>query len=130
MTRAGVVHIVLCKTLLSWASMQGYVEFDDGVLPTHRDIQTALVAVGDKPTSLVGSRDWIGANEVCYAMEHLTGITSRILHVSRGSEMEIASRQLVAHFDGQGSPVMVGGGVLAWTILGVARDELTGSARF
>lgn len=118
------------QTIFSWCALERYADFDGGVLPTHIQIQQALVDVGDKPKSFVGSKDWIGANEVCYALEKLTGLTSKILHVSRGSDIESKSRELARHFDEQGSPIMVGGGVLAWTILGVARDSRTGKARF
>lgn len=118
------------QTILSWCALERYVTFKGGLLPTHEQIQKALVAVGDKPETLIGSKEWIGANEVCYALEKLTGVTSKILHVSSGAEMESKGRQLVKHFDEQGSPVMVGGGVLAWTILGVARNERTGKTKF
>lgn len=118
------------QTLMSWCVTEGLASFPGGVLPTHREIQGALVAIGDKPSKFVGSREWIGANECCYALEKLTGVSSRILHVSRGSEMESKGRELARHFDDQGSPVMIGGGVLAWTILGVARDSRTGKAKF
>lgn len=118
------------QTILSWCAWERYVTFKGGLLPTHEEIQKALVAVGDKPNSLIGSKEWIGANEVCYALEKLTGVASKILHVSSGAEMGSQGRLLAKHFDEQGSPVMVGGGVLAWTILGVARNEMTGRTKF
>jgi len=118
------------QTLFSWVAMEKYCTFDEGRLPSHKVIQKALADIGDKPSSFVGSKEWIGANEVCYALEKLTGIGSKILHVSRGAEMEGKGRELARHFDEQGSPVMVGGGVLAWTILGVARNSRTGQTRF
>lgn len=118
------------QTLFSWCAFERYTQFDKGMLPSHKDIQRALVDVGDKPPSFFGSKEWIGANEVCYALEKLTGVSSKILHVSKGSEMEGKGRELARHFDEWGSPVMVGGGVLAWTILGVARNEKTGRTKF
>lgn len=118
------------QTILSWCVWQGYVTVKGGILPGIEDIQKALVAVGDKEETLVGSKEWIGANEVCYALEELTGVQSRILHVSSGGQMEERGRELVRHFEEVGSPVMVGGGVLAWTILGIARNERTGKCKF
>ena len=41
-----------------------------------------------------------------------------------------AARELVAHFETVGTPVMVGGGVLAYTCLGAAHDPATGDALF
>lgn len=118
------------QTLISWCIAQRYITMRKGMLPSHRDIQRALVEVGDKPEHIVGSKEWIGANEVCYALEKLANVHSKIIHVSRGSEMSLKSRLLARHFEEQGSPVMVGGGVLAWTILGVARNERSGSAKY
>lgn len=118
------------QTLISWAVFEGYASFEDDLFPGHKRIQTALVEVGDKAASFIGSKEWIGANEVCYAMQKLVGIDSKILHVSKGSEMESRARELLMHFEQEGSPVMVGGGVLAWTILGVVRNTKTGKAKF
>lgn len=118
------------QTLVSWVAKEGYSELKEGKLPSIGEIQTALVEMGDKPEKLIGSKDWIGANEVCYALEHLTGVSSKIVHVSRGGDMESKGRELAIHFEKVGSPVMVGGGVLAWTILGIARNERTGKCKF
>lgn len=49
------------QTIISWFRLQGYTQ--EGV-PTHREIQQALVDVGDKETSFVGSNKWIGSQEV------------------------------------------------------------------
>ncbi len=43
-------------------------------VPSIREIQESLVAVGDKPESHVGSRDWIGTFEACIVMDHLYGV--------------------------------------------------------
>lgn len=49
------------QTIISWFQLQGYTQ--EGV-PTHREIQQALVDVGDKEASFVGSSKWIGSQEV------------------------------------------------------------------
>jgi hypothetical protein len=50
--------------------------------------------------------------------------------VNRGADIPSHARELAAHFAAQGTPVMIGGGVLAYTLLGVQFDELTGEAAF
>ncbi|KAL5962115.1 Ufm1-specific protease 2 [Taenia solium] len=50
------------QTLASWLLWQGIVT-PLQPLPSHRDIQEALVRVGDKPSKFVGSRQWIGSLE-------------------------------------------------------------------
>lgn len=116
------------QTLISWSNYQGYTTTSK--IPSHKEIQEILVKLGDKPTRFIGSREWIGANEVCYVLEEVTGIQSKIVHVSSGSEMMGKGRMLKRHFEKYGSPVMVGGGVLAYTIVGVAFDEDLGTCRF
>ncbi|KAM9314279.1 ufm1-specific protease 2 [Pholidichthys leucotaenia] len=115
------------QTICSWFQQQGYIERP---VPTHREIQQALVDVGDKLASFVGSRQWIGSIEVQAVLNHLLGITSKIMFVSQGSELASKGRELANHFLTEGTPVMIGGGVLAHTILGVAWSEITGQIRY
>ncbi|XP_063460098.1 ufm1-specific protease 2 isoform X2 [Pan paniscus] len=67
------------QTICSWFKHQGYTERS---IPTHREIQQALVDAGDKPATFVGSRQWIGSIEVQLVLNQLIGITSKILFVS------------------------------------------------
>ncbi|XP_027246906.1 ufm1-specific protease 2 isoform X1 [Cricetulus griseus] len=115
------------QTICSWFRHQGYTERS---IPTHREIQQALVDAGDKPATFVGSRQWIGSIEVQLVLNQLIGVTSRILFVSQGSEMTSQGRELANHFQNVGTPVMIGGGVLAHTILGVTWNETTGQIKF
>ncbi|KAL7981910.1 hypothetical protein Chor_000967 [Crotalus horridus] len=115
------------QTICSWFKHQGYT---DRGIPTHKEIQQALVSVGDKPSNFVGSCQWIGSIEVQLVLSQLLGITSKILFVSQGSELASQGRELANHFKIEGTPVMIGGGVLAHTILGVAWNEITGHIKF
>lgn len=115
------------QTICSWFQQQGYVERS---VPSHKEIQQALVDVGDKQASFVGSRQWIGSIEVQVVLNELLGVTSKILFVSQGSELGTKGRELANHFTTEGTPVMIGGGVLAHTILGVAWSETTGEIRY
>ena len=67
---------------------------------------------GDKPPALVGSKQWIGSFEVSVVLNHLIGVTSKILHVPSGAEMGSQGRQLLLHFRTQGTPIMIGNGCL------------------
>ncbi|XP_068616188.1 ufm1-specific protease 2-like, partial [Brachionichthys hirsutus] len=49
------------QSICSWFLQQGYV---GRPVPTHKEIQQALVDIGDKPAPFVGSRQWIGSIEV------------------------------------------------------------------
>ncbi|KAL1505588.1 hypothetical protein ABEB36_005118 [Hypothenemus hampei] len=115
------------QTLASWYTLQGYV---DREVPTFKEIQTCLVSIGDKPNTFINSRQWIGSTEVNYVLNSLLGITCKILYVSSGEEMSTKGPELVNHFETQGSPIMIGGGVLAHTILGVDYNQQTGNLKF
>ncbi|KTG00227.1 hypothetical protein cypCar_00025901 [Cyprinus carpio] len=66
------------QTICSWFQQQGYVET---AVPTHTQIQQALVDVGDKEPRFVGSRQWIGSIEVQAVLNQLLGVTSKIMFV-------------------------------------------------
>ena len=42
-----------------------------------REIQQALVSIGDKQQSFVGSKQWIGAIELSYVLDTLLGVQAR-----------------------------------------------------
>jgi len=115
------------QTLVSWFIHQGYTM---KTVPTHREIQQILVDIGDKPKSFLGTSKWIGSIEVNNVLNQYLGVTSKILFVSRGSDLANHGRELQAHFERHGTPVMIGGGVLAHTILGVQFNEVTGDIKY
>lgn len=99
-------------------------------VPSHAEIQQVLVDVGDKQENFVGSEKWIGSQEVCYVLSHLYDIESKFISVSSGDELPSKVRDLAAHFGTQSTPVMIGGGVLAHTIIGVDFHDKTGDIRY
>ncbi|GAB1861316.1 Probable Ufm1-specific protease 2 [Camponotus japonicus] len=115
------------QTIISWFRLQGYTEIP---IPSHHKIQQCLVDIGDKPSAFIGSKQWIGSTEVSFVLQTLLNIDVKILCASSGEEMSALIPQLISHFDTQGTPVMIGGGVLAHTILGVSYDESSGEGKF
>ncbi|PKA61286.1 putative Ufm1-specific protease [Apostasia shenzhenica] len=90
----------------------------------------ALVEIGDKEHSFVGSREWIGAIELSFVLDKLLGVSCKIMNVRSGAELPEKCRELAMHFETQGTPVMIGGGVLAYTLLGVDYNEASGDCAF
>ncbi|EZA55337.1 hypothetical protein DMN91_004969 [Ooceraea biroi] len=115
------------QTIVSWYRLQGYTEVP---IPSHREVQQCLYDIGDKPSSFVGSRQWIGSTEVSFVLQSTLNIDTKVLCASSGDEMSALFPQLANHFDTQGTPIMIGGGVLAHTILGVSYDEQSGEGKF
>ncbi|XP_017772097.1 PREDICTED: ufm1-specific protease 2 [Nicrophorus vespilloides] len=114
------------QTLASWFKLQGYAN----KVPTFKEIQKCLFDIGDKPSSFVGSRQWIGSTEVNFVLDSLLGITSKILYCSSGEDLAYKGPELVYHFNTQGTPIMIGGGVLAHTIIGVDYNRDTADIKF
>ncbi|XP_065669441.1 ufm1-specific protease 2 isoform X2 [Hydra vulgaris] len=115
------------QTLSSWFWLQGY---SDRLYPHHKEIQEALFAMGDKDIKFVGSKDWIGSVEVGYCLDYFYHVTCKTLYVSSGADLAFKGRELYTHFKEQGTPLMIGGGVLAHTIVGVIFNEHTGETKF
>ncbi|KAG6473736.1 hypothetical protein ZIOFF_067653 [Zingiber officinale] len=115
------------QTILSWYRLQRYTSLN---VPSHREIQQALVDIGDKEPSFVGSREWIGAIELSFVLDKLLGVSCKIMNVRSGEELPEKCRELSMHFETQGTPIMIGGGVLAYTLLGVDYNEVSGDCAF
>ncbi|XP_040990429.1 probable Ufm1-specific protease isoform X2 [Juglans microcarpa x Juglans regia] len=115
------------QTIISWFRLQHYSSID---VPSHREIQQALVEIGDKDASFIGSREWIGAIELSFVLDKLLGVSCRVINVTSGAELPEKCRELALHFENQGTPIMIGGGVLAYTLLGVDYNEASGDCAF
>ena len=87
------------QTICSWFYRQHYTTKKP---PSHREIQSTLIGLGDKGGEFLGSRQWIGAIELGYVLDAYLGVQSKILTVSSGSEMPSKAREIAAHFDSQG----------------------------
>lgn len=76
-----------------------------------REIQQALVAMGDKPESFLGSKEWIGTVEASLVLDYFFDVPCKLVHVrGGGADLErVAVEELCQHFEKHGSPVMMGG---------------------
>uniref|UniRef100_A0A0E0MLF0 Probable Ufm1-specific protease n=1 Tax=Oryza punctata TaxID=4537 RepID=A0A0E0MLF0_ORYPU len=115
------------QTIISWYRLQQYSSIN---VPSHREIQQVLVEIGDKDPSFIGSREWIGAIELSFVLDKLLGVSCKVINVRSGDELPEKCRELAIHFETQGTPVMIGGGVLAYTLLGVDYNEASGDCAF
>ncbi|RWS18109.1 ufm1-specific protease 2-like protein [Leptotrombidium deliense] len=52
------------------------------------------------------------------------------MFVSTGKDLPSKARELAHHFDTHGTPIMIGGGVLAHTIIGIELNLTTGDVKF
>ncbi|CAF0798722.1 unnamed protein product [Rotaria sordida] len=113
------------QTICSWFILQGYTTKS---VPTHTQIQQILVDIEDKPKKFLNSRQWIGSMEVSFVLQNYLNVECKIIRVERGADMMEHVREIINHFNKEGTPIMIGGGVLAHTILGVDFNESTGDS--
>ncbi|XP_020963836.1 probable Ufm1-specific protease [Arachis ipaensis] len=66
------------QTIISWFRLQNYSSIE---VPSHREIQQSLVVIGDKDSSFVGTRDWIGAMELTFVLDKLLGASILLITV-------------------------------------------------
>lgn len=115
------------QTIISWFRLQHYTGIG---VPSHREIQQTLVEMGDKDPPFIGSREWIGAIELSFVLDKLLGVSCKVINVRSGADLPEKCRELALHFETQGTPIMIGGGVLAYTLLGVDYNEVSGDCAF
>lgn len=93
------------QTVCSWIQHQN----SGRVVPSLREIQEALVAMGDKPESFVGSKEWIGSLEVAMCLDYFYDVPGKILQIPNGGAIGEYLDKLGEHFHNNGSPIMMGG---------------------
>ncbi|KAJ8389303.1 hypothetical protein AAFF_G00121680 [Aldrovandia affinis] len=98
------------QTISSWLDMSRLHVRTNRPPPSLPKVQEALVTIGDKPPSFLGSREWIGTFEAALVLDHFYNVPCRIVHVRAGGpELEGVAQELHQHFQAHGSPVMMGG---------------------
>ncbi|KAL7077792.1 hypothetical protein ACQ4LE_003023 [Meloidogyne hapla] len=115
------------QTVCSWLKQQEYI---DKNIPTHKEIQQCLVNIGDKPSNFLGSKKWIGSLELSFCLQNMFNITSKILTSKCGTDLAEHARALIFHFENGGAPVMIGGGQLAHTIIGIDYNPRLGNCQY
>ncbi|PAA79658.1 hypothetical protein BOX15_Mlig009352g2, partial [Macrostomum lignano] len=115
-----------CQTQLHWLLSNSKLQHPDPEVPAIPAMQSALVAMGDKPPSFTGSREWIGCLEAAYLADKFANRRCRILHQSsQSSEVNVDVKSLKKHFEDVGCPVMMGGhtDASAKTVLAVSGSD-------
>ena len=116
------------QSIISWFRLQGYTSLPN---PTHYEIQKVLVDhCGQDAGTLLGKKMWLGSQDLGYYLDHTLGVECRTTTFHSGEDVAGGGRKLLHHFQTQGTPVMIGGGELAFTLLGVDFEERSGEIRF
>lgn len=100
------------QTILSWIKecQESDTSYESSPsIPSILDIQKALVNMGDKNKSFIGSREWIGSVEVTYCIEYFYKVQSKIIYSRNIEDLKQHAGDIVSHFREFGSPLMMGG---------------------
>ena len=76
------------------------------------------------------SRPPICIEDILFDHVYLLRPSHTLFTPRRGSDIPSHARELAVHFRTQGTPIIIGGGVLAYTLLGVYFNESTGDCAF
>lgn len=68
--------------------------------------------------------------EVGYYLDEQLNITCKAMMVPKGPELATKASELKSHFQTQGTPIMIGGGQLALTLLGIDYNPSTNDIAF
>ncbi|XP_077984878.1 ufm1-specific protease 2-like isoform X2 [Glandiceps talaboti] len=112
------------QTICSWIRHQDVKHSKLQQEPTLQEIQEALVAMGDKSASFIGSKDWIGSVELGLCVDYFHDVPCKIIHIKSGDEISSKIPELLQHFQSIGAPIMMGGNSDSSSkgILGVAQS--------
>nr|XP_042898386.1 probable Ufm1-specific protease 1 isoform X2 [Parasteatoda tepidariorum] len=77
-------------------------------VPSIKEIQRALVEIGDKEDDFIESKEWIGTVEVAYVIDHIYEIPCRIMHNRSLKDLKDQANNILQHFEEYGSPIMMG----------------------
>lgn len=116
------------QTCVSWYRMQAYSTRDVPPIP---DIQSMLKKIDEAHKELkVGSKTWIGTIEGMYCLQHYVGVDCRMLYCQDAEDMVSQAPALLAHLRNAGTPVMMGCGQYAYTLIGLCYNSNKGEAGF
>merc|ERR1719401_909917 len=116
------------QTCVSWYRMQLY---SSKTVPSVTDIQRHLKKIDEAHKDLeVGSKKWIGTVEGMYLLQDYLGVDCRMLHCQDSADMASQVPQLLRHLESEGTPIMMGAGAYAYTLVGLCHDSSSGEAAF
>ena len=119
------------RSLQSICSSLLLLHLTDRPIPSIPALQRLLSAHAPHDPAFLDPHHWIGAVDAQAALQLLYGLPSRLLHVRDGADVGSVSRALSRYFaEEDGGFVLVGGGVLAYGVVGVDWNERSGECRY
>lgn len=116
------------QTCVSWYRLQFY---SSKPVPSISGIQELLKRVDEFSRDLeVGSRHWVGTYEAQLVLQDYLGIEVGMEYCIDVADMANKVPRMLQHLQTHGTPIMVGAGQRAFTIVGICYDEASGEVAF
>ncbi|XP_072373664.1 ufm1-specific protease 2-like isoform X1 [Scyliorhinus torazame] len=104
------------QVIISWFNSQGYIDIS---LPTVEDLQDAMTKVEDEFVNIAGTKEWpTGEQFASLLKSYQISAVNYDFRTSGEQPMHIS-----AHFEEQGSPVMIFSEPKAYILLGIAVND-------
>merc|ERR1712060_1025809 len=108
--------------------MQFYSSKD---VPSIPDIQRLLKRIDEAHKDLkVGSKTWIGTVEGMYLLQDYLGVECKMVFCQDADDLLSKAPQMLQHLESEGTPIMMGAGQYAYTLVGICVDSAREEAAF
>merc|ERR1711920_1134495 len=105
--------------------------YSDKEVPGITEIQKLLQRIDEAHKDIiVGSKKWIGTVEGMYLLQDYLGVDCRMLYCQDAADLASQVPQILSHFKAEGTPIMMGAGEYAYTMVGCCFDSATGDVAF
>lgn len=116
------------QTTISWFRLQFY---SDVAVPSISEIQRQLKRIDESHKDIeVGGKKWIGTVEGMYVLQDYMNLDCKMLYCSDSVDLAAKAPQLLHHLETEGTPIMMGAGMYAYTLVGLCFDGETGDVAF
>ncbi|CAE7313670.1 ufsp2 [Symbiodinium microadriaticum] len=116
------------QTCVSWYRMQHYSRAS---VPSIPDIQNLLKQIDEAHRELeVGSKKWIGTVEGMYLLQEYLQVDCKMMYCQDATDMASQAQQMLQHLETEGTPIMMGAGMYAYTLVGLCFDSVTGDVAY
>jgi len=116
------------QTCVSWYRLQHYSE---ELVPSIPEIQRLLKRIDEAHKDLeIGSKKWIGTVEGMYLLQEYLKVDCKMLFCQNCDDMASQAPQMLQHLNEQGTPIMMGAGNYAYTLVGLCFDSTSGEVAY
>ncbi|CAJ1410883.1 unnamed protein product [Effrenium voratum] len=116
------------QTCVSWYRLQHY---SGEAVPSIPEIQRLLKRIDEAHKDLeVGSKKWIGTVEGMYLLQEYLKVDCKMMYCQDAADMASQAPQMLQHLKTEGTPIMMGAGMYAYTLVGLCFDSASGEVAY